>query len=628
MADFTNNPQGSLWHRWDPHIHTPGTIINDQYSGADPWDDFLVRIENSEPRIRALGITDYFTLASYEKILVFKQQGRLKDVDLIFANIELRFIVGTARGSAINGHLLISPETFHHIQEAKRFLNNLTFSNGLEKYYCHQSDLIKLGYDHNRSIQVDVSALQTGTGQFKVKPDQLLEELKLEWADKNILLAITVGSNDGTSGLSGDQSFAATRQTLERSADIIFSGQDNQRKFWLGKGVLALNDLVDTYNGRKPCIHGSDAHKNEDVGRPDQDRFTWMKGDVTFDSLRQICIEPEDRVYIGVNPPANGIDSNIFNEIDIEGATWLNPSHIALNSGLVAIIGARGSGKTALVDLIAVGGNIHYNQLAGNSFIMRAREYLGGVAVIARWKAGEEFRNEIRNLESNDLFDNPRVQYLSQQFVEKLCSAEGLTDQLMKEIERVIFMSHTSQERLGFVDFSDMLTSQASVFRLAKEDEQQNLVIISNEITIERIKRFALPSLKKARQDKMAIIATDKTNRSSLINPSQAQRTTELESVTHALDVVGGKLEKSKRKLKAFQLLKQHIETTRVTGFPAFIEKLKTSYPDTGFNATEWLQFTIKFEHDVENILSEGINIVRQVYQLLKDKQERYQHRN
>lgn len=27
--------RGSLWHRWDPHIHTPGTALNDQYTGSD-----------------------------------------------------------------------------------------------------------------------------------------------------------------------------------------------------------------------------------------------------------------------------------------------------------------------------------------------------------------------------------------------------------------------------------------------------------------------------------------------------------------------------------------------------------------------------------------------------------------
>ena len=40
MAD-TRNPQGSAWHRWDPHIHAPGTVLNDQFGGPEPWEQFL-----------------------------------------------------------------------------------------------------------------------------------------------------------------------------------------------------------------------------------------------------------------------------------------------------------------------------------------------------------------------------------------------------------------------------------------------------------------------------------------------------------------------------------------------------------------------------------------------------------
>ena len=54
----TLDPQGSVWHRWDPHIHAPGTALNDQFGGEDPWEQFLTSVEKSDPPIRALGITD------------------------------------------------------------------------------------------------------------------------------------------------------------------------------------------------------------------------------------------------------------------------------------------------------------------------------------------------------------------------------------------------------------------------------------------------------------------------------------------------------------------------------------------------------------------------------------------
>jgi hypothetical protein len=38
---------GSEWHRWDPHIHTPGTLLNDGFAGN--WDEYIDAIENAAP---------------------------------------------------------------------------------------------------------------------------------------------------------------------------------------------------------------------------------------------------------------------------------------------------------------------------------------------------------------------------------------------------------------------------------------------------------------------------------------------------------------------------------------------------------------------------------------------------
>jgi len=46
---------------------------------------------------------------------------------MLFPNIELRFAVTAGKGSPINFHLLVSPEDEDHIDNAKRFLNTLSF---------------------------------------------------------------------------------------------------------------------------------------------------------------------------------------------------------------------------------------------------------------------------------------------------------------------------------------------------------------------------------------------------------------------------------------------------------------------------------------------------------------------
>lgn len=41
--------RGSEWHRWEPHIHAPGTILNNQFGAADPWGGYLTSLEGLTP---------------------------------------------------------------------------------------------------------------------------------------------------------------------------------------------------------------------------------------------------------------------------------------------------------------------------------------------------------------------------------------------------------------------------------------------------------------------------------------------------------------------------------------------------------------------------------------------------
>ena len=220
----SNNPRGAVWNRWEPHIHAPGTILSDQYTGADPWEDFLSRIEKSHPLIRALGITDYYNLALYEQVVHRKHDGRLADVDLIFPNVEMRFGIETAKGSGINFHILFSPEDPDHIARVKRFLGELHFRFQGESYCCEANDLIRLGKAYDQSIKDDRKALETGANQFKVNFEELRTRWRdSEWVQQNALVAVAGGRKDGTSALSEDASFTALRREIETFAHIIFS---------------------------------------------------------------------------------------------------------------------------------------------------------------------------------------------------------------------------------------------------------------------------------------------------------------------------------------------------------------------------------------------------------------------
>jgi len=156
------------------------------------------------------------------------------------------------------------------------------------------------------------------------------------------------------------------------------------------------------------------------------------------------------------SPPKGALDYRVIDRVTVSGADWMATPEIPLSPGLVAMIGARGSGKTALADLLAVGAAAASSDETDQTFLQRARHHLAGSNVALAWGDGVVSGTDLPP--SSFLGDDaPRVQYLSQQFVERLCSSEGITDELLTEIERVIFETHPYEERLGASNFRELL---------------------------------------------------------------------------------------------------------------------------------------------------------------------------
>jgi hypothetical protein len=607
----TREPGGSKWHRWDPHIHAPGTVFNNQYRGSDAWEKFLSAVETSTPLIRALGITDYYSVDVYEKVLLHRKAGRLAEVDFIFPNIELRYGIGTGSGSPINLHLLVSPDDPEHVEQIRRFLRSLTYTAYGQPFRCERPDLIRLGQAHDNSIADDVAAFACGANQFKVNPDELRAEWKKNpWVQENVLIVVAAGSNDGTSGLQGDPSLASLRKEIERTAHIIFSSQPKQRAFWLGQGPVTVEKLASDWNGRKPCLHGSDAHGPERVGVVEKDRYCWIKGDLAFESLRQTCLEPETRVFIGAMPPRGALPSQVVTNVEVTDAAWLVTNNVPLNAGLVGIIGARGSGKTALADIIAAGGYALSPHLSERSFIRRAKDHLHEASARLTWEDGDPTSNELRHVEMEDFLDSPRVQYLSQQFVDSLCSAEGVTDELLAEVERVIFQAHPDEDRMGTTEFRELLDLRAARGRALRQSHEEALAEAASELNVERERKAGLPALKKQRVERAASIAKDKRDRSSLIGKGGEERAMRLDEVSTAAESVRFQIEQAQRRRQALLALKDEADDTRKTKAPARLRQLRQAHPEAGLIADQWKAFLLEFAGDVDGILSAALKAV------------------
>ncbi|MDF2461797.1 MAG: hypothetical protein K0Q43_32 [Ramlibacter sp.] len=609
----TNSDRGSLWHRWDPHIHTPNTALNNQYRGADPWEAFLSKVEASDPPIEVLGITDYFSIDNYEKVLAFKRAGRLEKAGLIFPNVELHLSIETNRGAPLNLHLLFPPDDPDHVDRIKRFLLEFEFQYQKDNFRCSREDLIRLGMQHAPDTTDPETARSIGANQFKVSLEQLMEARnKHDWVKANALIAVAGGQKDGTSGLrDASDSWAAHRKNIEQLAQIIFDSNPNQVRFWLGQGTLTRQQLDEQYDGPKPCLHGSDAHKPETVGIVEQQRFCWIKGDLNFESLRQTCLEPEERVLLGPEPRRGSLQSHTIHTMTVTGASWLTKPTIPLNPGLVAVIGARGSGKTALADLVAAGGFALSPHIKKESFVTRAHEHLATCNVELAWENGETTGNEVIHADMEDLLDEPHVQYLSQQFVAELCNAEDANNPLNAEIERVIFNAHPRDERMGASTFVELLDHQLEGSRQKRRRHQDTLRKASGDLTAERMRKAGMAAFIKEREDKAKALEQDKRDRSSLIPKGNEDRAKRLEEVTQAAEQRRQLVERAKRRVQTLLHLEMDVADFRDRRAPDLLSEMQQERQDTGLSQDDWSQFKVGFVGDVDLLLQTRLRDAR-----------------
>ena len=170
--------KGSEWRRWDLHIHTPGTKKNNQFKGStidEQWNNFYndiisyIECDDETKKVSVLGITDYFSIDNYRKIM--SDNILPKKFDLILPNIEMR-VVPVSRKSALNVHLLCNPSIVSQLDS--KLFSQLTFSYKDNIFHPIKEDFIKLGRLFNSNLD-DNAAYNEGIQQYVID----LTELKI-----------------------------------------------------------------------------------------------------------------------------------------------------------------------------------------------------------------------------------------------------------------------------------------------------------------------------------------------------------------------------------------------------------------------------------------------------------------
>ncbi|MEF2765759.1 MAG: hypothetical protein U0N43_10815 [Mediterraneibacter sp.] len=362
-----NYERGSEWRRWDLHIHTPGTLKNDQYEGKaieEKWDNFYDTIaqyigDGTDPlrTIEVIGITDYLSIDNYNKVM---QDGRLPDeIKLVLPNVELR-MVPLAKTAPINIHCIFDPIYSDSLES--RFFGKLKFSFGGSAYSAVHDELIRLGrdYKNDKTLSED-QAYIVGVNQFVLEFSTLKkifdEDQELR---EHCIIVVSNSSGDGVSGvvehsayfLGAVSQMDATRRSVYQFADMIFSAKASDVKYFTGNAADNCEMVIQKCGSLKPCIHGSDAHTCKRLFEPNDKRYCWIKADPTFNGFRQVLYEPQDRVRISSIKPEMKPDYQVIDRVEILDKDF-SSAPIYFNDRLTCIIGGKSTGKSLLLHNMA-----------------------------------------------------------------------------------------------------------------------------------------------------------------------------------------------------------------------------------------------------------------------------------
>jgi nicotinamide riboside kinase len=435
MDIVQNNARGSEWRKWDLHIHTKGTSKNDQFTSAD-YNTFCISMFKKaiEKDIKAIGITDYFSIGKYKQAVEYQgnintnvsftdeEKSKISEI-FILPNVELRMLPVTDTGRLINIHCIFNPDYVPNLDND--FFNTLKHVGGSQDYLMNRQGMVSLGKSVDCSITDDYSAYKKGVDNFVVSHENL-KKLLANNPDlrENVIIVVSNSSNDGASAIqkhydlfeNENGSLDGVRKTIYQISDCIFSANENDIRFFAGKHNQHSPEAVKQKCGSlKPCIHGSDAHTENKLFNPDNNRYCWIKADLTFNGLKQILYEPDERVKIQQDKPDEKRGYQVIDSVTLNEDGFWNKT-IYLNENLNTIIGGRSTGKYTLLKSIAkkISDKIKFDD--EKDFI---KNHLDGVSV--KWSDGES------SIERD-------IDFFPQSYMHEIAKDKDKTDALIKKV--------------------------------------------------------------------------------------------------------------------------------------------------------------------------------------------------
>lgn len=497
--------RGAKWNKWDLHVHTPKSIIQNYGGDTDEaWESFISDIESLPDEFKVLGINDYIFLDGYKKVKEYKDQGRLPKIELILPVIELRInkfaSLGDEAWKKVNLHIIFSDQlTIEEIeaQFLSAIQHSIKISPDIEgvmfQGVATKENLESLGKQIKESSNVSINHSNLKVGFWNINFDyKVVMDIVNGYFKGKCLTAI--GKTEWDT-MRWDGSAAEKKNTVN-NASFSFTSLEKTENYQKHseklKEAKVRNFLLDCSDA-----HSFSSQKNE------KDRigncFTWLKADLTFEGLKQIAND-KSRIYVGDMPPllarirnnpTKFIDALLINKIEKSELKekWFENFELKLNPSMVAIIGNKGQGKSAIADTIGLLGNtpnfedfsfLHKTKFRRPRPINKSEHFEGKLL----WTDG--------SFELKKLSDNPKdtyvtkIKYLPQNFLEKLCN-EDLKD-FEGELRSVIFSHLSDADKIGKSSLDELIEYQSEI---VNEDiaEIKNKILTLNKDIIDLEKK-------------------------------------------------------------------------------------------------------------------------------------------
>jgi ABC-type lipoprotein export system ATPase subunit len=475
---------GSIWRKWDLHVHTPDSIVH-KYDGSDPWDRFFTEIERLPPEMSVLGVNDYLFVDGYRRVLAEFRADRFPKLEAIFPVVELRLsqLVGVGdEWNRINYHVIFEEQFDPDVIEAQ-FISGLSAKAVLVpgevdtpwSGILSRQGLASFGATIRASLPEDHQArhnetdLVLGFNNFVVTRDAVDELLRHSALRDRTITAI--GKAEWGTMRWRDQSIGI-KKDLVNSATVIFTASESPEHYSRSIASLVQQEV------NHHLLDCSDAHTWTDSVEKDRlgNCLTWISAQPTLDGLRHAITEFDTRVFVGDCPPkieavrlrpTDHLRSVRITRADDapEGSHQMFDVEVQLNPGFVAVLGNKGKGKSALLDTIALIGDCSteddFTFLSRDRFRNpnedRAREHKATLT----WGDGAVVEKRLD--EHVDRTLPPRLTYIPQRLLDEICSADPgePSVRFARELGAVLFAHVSQADRLGAASLQELIDQRS-----------------------------------------------------------------------------------------------------------------------------------------------------------------------